>query len=158
MMLPLVRCGGRFRALPPMEEPLRPLRGVPHAGGNITLGESGRKTRESLRRRSGRVRVLPQRMKNEPPRAAVVILLCGLRVLDLVLPRTTTRWQIRSTARAGGAVRAVGQRVQQLVGVDPQGARECLVSRNSGATDTAYGVLMILNSNRRPSFSFGSTV
>src|SRR5438309_159088 len=37
MMLPLVRCGGRFRALPPMEEPLRPLRGVPHARGNIIL-------------------------------------------------------------------------------------------------------------------------
>ena len=42
-------------------------------------------------------------------------------LLDLVIPATTIRWQVRSTARAGGARKAVGENVQRAVGMNPKG-------------------------------------
>lgn len=40
--------------------------------------------------------------------------------LDLFTPTTTTRWQVRSTAKAGGSRKAVGERFQRWIKMDPQ--------------------------------------
>jgi len=57
---------------------------------------------------------------------SVVLIVGGLAALvygslDLFAPATTTRWQVRSTARAGKLNKAVGRGFQHALKIDPEG-------------------------------------
>jgi hypothetical protein len=73
--------------------------------------------------------------------------LFGYGVLNVVSPRTTTRWQIKSTARhaPGDPRRAVGEFFQQSLKVDPDGPSAAALRRVRmlGAVEMAVAAVAI---------------